>query len=108
MSRYLIVDSRDIQEYTGGAYIMNLTGKLRQKKHDVTLFLIENGVLAARKGSRSAAKLGELSKGGTKVLAEDISCKARGVAVLADGVASGTMDQLADLIVDGSDKVIWY
>ena len=45
MSRYLIVDSRDIQEYTSGAYIMNLTGQLKQKKHDVTLFLVENGVL---------------------------------------------------------------
>ncbi len=108
MSRYLIVDSRDLQEYASGSYILNLTNNLKKKKHDVTLFLIENGVVGARKGSKTAPKLTELSKGGAKVLAEDVSCKARGVTTLTDGVASATMDQLADLIVEGSDKVIWY
>ncbi|WDT72447.1 MAG: hypothetical protein MPW14_23845 [Candidatus Manganitrophus sp.] len=41
-------------------------------------------------------------------MVDDISCKARGVAQLADGVTQSNVDQLADLITEGSDKVIWY
>jgi hypothetical protein len=41
-------------------------------------------------------------------MADDISCKARGIAQLAEGVSQANVDQLADLITEGSDKVIWY
>ncbi|MFY9268805.1 MAG: DsrE family protein [Candidatus Manganitrophaceae bacterium] len=108
MPHYLIVDSRDLTEYTNGRYIQKVASKLKEEGNDVTLFLIENGVIAARKGSEIGKNLTTLSQGGTKVLVDDISCKARGVAQLAEGVAESTVDQLADLIAEGSDKVIWF
>jgi sulfur relay protein TusB/DsrH len=108
MARYLIVDSRDLTEYTSGRYIQKVVGKLKESGNDVTLFLIENGVIAARKGGEIGKNLSDLSKQGAKIMADDISCKARGIAQLADGVNQGNVDQLADLIAEGSDKIIWY
>jgi sulfur relay protein TusB/DsrH len=108
MAKYLIVDSRDLTEYTNGRYIQKVAGKLKEDGNDVTLFLIENGVLAARKGAEIGKNLTELSKRGTRIMAEDISCRARGISQLAEGVAQSNMDQLADLIAEGSDKVLWY
>lgn len=108
MARYLIVDSRDLTEYTSGKYIQKVAGKLKEDGNEVTLFLIENGVIAAREGGDIGKSLTDLSKRGTKIMADDISCKARGVAQLAEGITQATVDQLADLITEGSDKVIWY
>ncbi len=108
MARYLIVESRDLHEYTSGRYIQKVAGKLKDNGNDVTMFLIENGVLAARKGSEVGKNLSELAKRGTKVLAEDVSCNSRGVKQLADGISTSNIDQLADLIAEGCDKVLWY
>jgi sulfur relay (sulfurtransferase) complex TusBCD TusD component (DsrE family) len=55
-----------------------------------------------------AARLSELSRTGVTVLAEDVSARARGIEQVAEGVRLSTMDELADLIVDGCEKVIWY
>jgi|DewCreStandDraft_1066081.scaffolds.fasta_scaffold05378_7 sulfur relay protein TusB/DsrH len=108
MSRYLIVTSRDLHEYASSSYILELAGSLKNRGHEVTLYLVENGVLAARKGAQLAARLNELSRAGVTVLAEDVSAKARGIEQLAEGVRLSNMDELADLVVDGCDKVIWY
>jgi len=108
MERYLIIESRDLTEYTSGRYIQKVAKTLTEQGNEVTLFLIENGVLAARTGSDIGKNLTALAGQGGNVLADDISCKARGVTRLAEGVVESNMDHLADLIVEGSDKVIWY
>ena len=108
MKRYLLVDSRDLQEYSGSDFILQTATGLKQKGNEVTLYLIENGVLAARKGSAASKRLSETAKSGVKVLAEDSSLLTRGVTALADGVSQATLDTLADLVLDGSDQVIWY
>ena len=106
--RYLLVDSRDLQEYSGSDFILQTAAGLKQKGNEVTLYLIENGVLAARKGAAVSKRLSETAKAGVKVLAEDSSLLTRGVTALADGVDKATLDTLADLVVDGCDQVIWY
>ncbi len=108
MPKYLIVESRDLMEYKESDFALNLAGSLKKKGNETTLYLIENGVLAARKGSEAAAKLTALSKEGVKVLAEDLSLKMRGVKERTEGVSESSMDALADLILNGADKVIWY
>jgi sulfur relay (sulfurtransferase) complex TusBCD TusD component (DsrE family) len=108
MAHYLIIESRDLQEYTSGSYILGLAEGLRKKGNNVTLFLVENGVLAARRGAKAGESLKELSKQGTTILAEDIALKSRGVSQLSDGVSASNMDHLADLIAAGTDKVFWY
>ena len=108
MPRYLIVGSRDLMEYKESDFALNLASSLKKKGNETTLFLLENGALAARKGSEVATRLTTLSKEGVKVLAEDLSLKLRGVKERAEGVAESNMDGLADLILNGVDKVIWY
>jgi sulfur relay protein TusB/DsrH len=108
MSRYLIVTSRDLYEYASSSSVLELAGSLRNRGHEVTLYLVENGALAARQGAQLASRLSDLSRAGVTVLVEDVSAKARGIERVAEGVRLSTMDELADLIVDGCDKVIWY
>jgi hypothetical protein len=52
--------------------------------------------------------LGDLTKSGSTVLAEDIALQSRGVTQLTEGVSKSNLDHLADLIAEGTDKVIWY
>ena len=106
--KYLLVTSRDLQEYSGSDFILQTATGLKKQGNEVTLYLIENGVLAARKGAAIAKHLSETAKSGVKVLAEDSSLQTCGVTELADGVTSATIDTLADLVLDGSDQVIWY
>lgn len=108
MAQYLIVNSRDLQEYSSGQYIQDLAGKLQQKGNTITLFLIENGVLAARKGNEMGKNLTALTKQGTKVMAEDVACRARGITEMGEGITQSNIDQLADLIIEGGTKIIWY
>lgn len=82
--------------------------QIERRGNEVTLFLIKNGVISARKGAEIGKALTDLSKRGAKVLVDDISLKARGIERLADGISASNVDQLADPIVEGSDKVIWY
>ena len=108
MAHYLLVASRDLQEYAGSGFILRMAAALKKRGHEVTLYLIENGVLAARQGASANGGLSDLSKQGVKVLAEDLSLKTRGVQKLATGVSESTMDALADLVAGGADKVTWY
>ena len=108
MSKFLIVGSRDLMEYKESDFALNVASQLKKKGHETTLFLIENGALSARKGSEGAARLTALSKEGVNVLAEDLSLKMRGVKERAEGISESNMDALAELILNGADKVIWY
>ena len=108
MSKFLIVESRDLMEYGESDFALNLARQLKKSGHESTLFLIENGALSARKGSAASTKLTALSKEGVKILAEDLSLKMRGVKEKSEGISESNMDTLAELILNGTDKVIWY
>ena len=108
MKRFLVVGSRDLTEYVNGKYVPLVVEELRAKGHDVTLFLIENGVIAARNGSKAGKVLNGLSDKGARVYAEDVSCRARGVQTLASGISFSNLDFLADSIAEGFDNIVWY
>ncbi len=108
MAHYLIVNSRDLTEYTSGRYIQKVAGALKENGNEVALFLIENGVIAARKGSAAGKELATLSRKGAKIMADDLSCQSRGVMHLEEGISLSNMDHLADMISEGSDKIMWY
>jgi sulfur transfer complex TusBCD TusB component (DsrH family) len=108
MKHYLIVDSRDLTEYVNGSYLPLVVKELREKGHEVTVFLIENGVIAAREGSKMGQVLDALSRNGARILAEDVSCLARGVNRLSPGISLANLDLLADSIAGGFDNILWY
>jgi len=50
MAKYLLIESRDPFEYGDVDYFCNMAGDLASAGNDVTLFLIQNGVLMCRQG----------------------------------------------------------
>jgi predicted peroxiredoxin len=108
MAKYLLIESRDPFEANDVAYLLDLAGTLKQQGNDVTLFLVQNGVLPARKGPRSQ-RLADLAKAGVKIQADDFSLKERGIPNnrLVAGVESAQLDVVVDRLADGT-KTIWH
>ena len=106
MSKYLIVESRDPFEFPDVRQLNGLAGELQGAGHDVTVYLLQNGVMAARAGAKGDG----LAGGGVTMLADDYSLTERGIGTdgLAAGVAISNMDALVDLLMDGSPKIMWH
>src|SRR5437762_3482207 len=109
MAKYLMIESRDPYECNDVGYLYDLAQGLAKEGHDVTLFLVQNGVLPARKSPRSG-RLADLSKGGVKVLADDFSLRERGIAneSLLAGLKPTPIDQVVDLLADSATKAFWH
>ncbi len=111
MSNYLLIESRDPFEYGDTRYMYSLAGDLAGKGNDVTLFLIQNGVLTTRPGVKDNP-LDGLSKGAksVKVLADEFSLRERGISQssLSGGVKVSNVDNLVDLLVQEGTKAVWH
>ena len=108
MPRYVLIESRDPFDSNDTRFCCDLATQLVAAKNDVTLFLVQNGVLPARAGARS----GDLTKAagaGVKVLADSFSLKERGIdeGRLVSGVAAAPRDVVLDALAEGA-KVIWH
>ena len=108
MGRYLLIGSRDPFDSNDVQNLYDLASGLTRQGNEVTLFLVQNGVLPARPGSHSAA-LTDLANAGVEVLADDFSLKERGIAAdgLAEGVRAAPLDVVVDQLADGR-KAIWH
>jgi predicted peroxiredoxin len=108
MTRYLLIESRDPFESNLVGDLTDLAKDLKTQGHDVTLFLVQNGVLPARKSPRSQV-LAELMKAGVEVFADDFSLAERGIQEnrLVDGVKPTSVDEIVDELAAGA-KPIWH
>ena len=106
MAQYLLIESRDPFESNDVGYYYDLAKGLVEGGNEVTLFLAQNGVLAARPSAKSAA-LGALARSGVMVLADDFSLKERGIAKLAEGVTAASIDVVVDHLAAGY-KTLWH
>ena len=82
MGEYLLIESRDPFESNDVGYYCELARGLAEAGNQVTLFLVQNAVLAARP-SAQAPQLRALVGTGIKILAEDFALKERGITKLA-------------------------
>jgi uncharacterized protein (DUF58 family) len=75
----------------------------------VTLVLLDTAVAATRQGAAHQAVLAAALRAGIAVLAEERALQRRvlGPSALLDGVKVLRLDELADLLVDDSDKAVW-
>ncbi len=107
MASYLLIESRDPFESRGFAQRCELASTLAADGAQVTLFLLENGVLAARAAAhvREIEHLGHL---GVAVLADDFALRERGItaAQLAREVKPSPIDALVVELGRGA-KAIW-
>jgi sulfur relay (sulfurtransferase) complex TusBCD TusD component (DsrE family) len=106
MSQYLLIESRDPFESNDVGYYYDLARGLVEGGNQVTLFLVQNGVLSARPSAQSVA-LEALARSGVTVLADDFSLQERGIARLAEGVAAAPIDVVVDQLAAGH-KTLWH
>jgi predicted peroxiredoxin len=107
VSKYLLIASRDPFEANDVPQFYELAKNLGSNGDEVTLFLVQNGVLPARKSTQSA-QLSELAKSGVKVLADEFSLRERGISNgrIAEGIESAPLDVVIDQLEEGA-KALW-
>jgi sulfur relay protein TusB/DsrH len=108
VSTYVLIDSRSPFENADLEYLPRLVASLAGAGHAVTVFLLQNGVLGARRGSRLASHISHLSRREVQVLADDDALKERAVANLTDGVRRSSLDELVGLLMEQSTRVLWH
>jgi sulfur relay (sulfurtransferase) complex TusBCD TusD component (DsrE family) len=106
MTSYLLIESRDPFESNDVLYYYDLSKGLVEAGNEVTLFLVQNGVLAARPSAHSGA-LSALCQSGVKVLADDFSLRERGISKLADGIETSPIDVVVDHLAAGY-RTLWH
>jgi sulfur relay (sulfurtransferase) complex TusBCD TusD component (DsrE family) len=105
---YLLIVSRDPFASAEVGRFYELGGALRREGHAVTLFLVQNGVLPARRGAHSGS-LSRLAQEGVQVLADEFSLRERGIASarLVEGVTPARLDFVIDALAHGV-KTLWH
>ena len=109
MANYLLIESRDPFEAADVPHDYDLAADLaKQEGNQVALFLVQNGVLPARKSAYSE-RLSQLAKDKVEVFADGFSLRERGIdsGSLTDGVQASELDLVIDRMGDGH-KTIWF
>ena len=108
MSKYMLIESRDPYDSNDVAFAYELAGGLAKAGHEVTLLLVQNGVLPARKGAK-ADGLAAVMQAGVKILADEFSLAERGIDAsrLSTGIASTPLDVAVDHLAEGH-KTLWH
>jgi hypothetical protein len=108
MAEYLLIESRDPFESADVGHFYDLARGLAKAGHGVSFFLVQNGVLPARRGRLSAA-LTRLAEAKVQVFADAFSLRERGIAVdrLPQGVSAASLDVVIDGLARGA-RALWH
>ncbi len=108
MGQYLLIESRDPFDSGDAQNFYDLAAGLAKDGHSVTLFLVQNGVLPARRSSKSDA-LAALAGDGVEVLADAFALQERGISSdrLVAGITSAPLDIVVDQLAEGR-KALWH
>ncbi len=108
MAKYLLIESRDPFESNDVPSYYDLAKDLAGAGNEVTLFLVQNGVIPARAGAK-APGLSALAEAGVEVLADAFSLRERAIPAnrLASGVRAAPLDVVVDQLADGR-KAMWH
>lgn len=108
MAKYTLIASRDPFESKGSTEYLQLATELKNAGNDVTVFLVQNAVLGARRGS-TAGDLDKLAASGVTVLADAFSLRERGIGkdALGASVRPSAIDTIIDHMAEGR-KVLWH
>jgi predicted peroxiredoxin len=107
MSQYVLIQSKSAWASGSAADFYTMAHQLAAAGHDVTLFLVQNGVLSARPGARDP-RLSEIAGPRLRVLADDFSLRERAIDAerLAPGIAAAAIGVVVDLLAAGA-RSIW-
>lgn len=109
MSNYIFIETRDRFESLDVRFVEENALALKHRGHNVTIFFIQNGVLATRKRCKSH-EFTRLSDAGVILLADDFSLTERGIntADLTDGIQPAPIQQLVTALVQENTKAMWH
>jgi len=107
MESYLLFESQEPLESAQVPGHYELAAALKAAGNRVTMFLVQNGVLAARHALRSEG-VPRLVAAGVEVLADDFSLRERGISAsrLSSGVRVATIEDALDQFAAGR-KTLW-
>lgn len=110
MAEYVLIESRDPFDSKDSEQFYSLAKELGKKGNDVTLFLIQNGVLSVRNQSAYAKNLSDLAKSKVKLLADSFSLNERAVQKeeMITDVKTSNVNELVDLLTKNQVKPIWH
>jgi len=108
MAAYLLIESRDPYESTDVNHFLWLAAALARRRHNVTLFLVQNAVLGLRAGAEAGA-FAELRSAGIEVLADSFSLRERGIGEerLTPAVASADLGVVIQRLAEGH-ITLWH
>ncbi len=116
MADYILIESRDPFESLEVGRFLDLAEGLAKEGSAVTLFLVQNAVLAARHGARVSfpanghvRSLAALAGNGVKVLADSFSLQERGISPnrLIPGVTVAPISAVIDHMAAGR-RALWH
>ncbi|HEX7294322.1 MAG TPA: DsrE family protein [Pyrinomonadaceae bacterium] len=109
MATYIFIETRDPFESRDTRFIEETAAALKNRRNNVTIFLMQNGVLACRRKADDPY-VSRLLKAGVALLADDFSLSERGIRSdeLHEGVRSASVDELVDALVQADTKAVWH
>lgn len=109
MEKYLLISSRDPFACAETESLYDLAKGLVRRGDEVTFFLVQNGVLPARKNPKFPV-FQDLIRAGVEVFADDFSLQERGILpeALFPGIRRESIDILVDQLLDRRTKAIWH
>ncbi|YAI82707.1 MAG: DsrE family protein [cyanobacterium endosymbiont of Rhopalodia sterrenbergii] len=105
MSQYFLIESKSPFESTEVIHDYQLASDLAESGHEVTLFLVENGVLAIR-STIIPPELANMNS--VKVLADIFSLEERGIeySEVNSGIQVSSISSVVDAMGQGQ-KTLW-
>jgi sulfur relay (sulfurtransferase) complex TusBCD TusD component (DsrE family) len=109
MTNYIFIETRDPFESRDTQFIEQTATALKQRGHAVTVFLVQNGVLACRRNARESY-LPRLVDAGVNLQVDDFSLCERGIqtAELQPGVQPSSIETLVDALLQENTKAFWH
>lgn len=108
MTHYIILESRDPYDSVDWINLQDVVMDLRESGNEVTLFLLQNGVLPARKGTDYEHYFASLKPLGIRVLADFFALQERGIHEISKNVEKTNLEQLVQLCMSADTKTIWH
>ena len=109
MTNYLFIETRDPFASRDTEFLEQTATALRLRGHPVTVFLVQNGVLGARRNGRDSY-LSRLVGTGVMLLADDFSLSERGIqsGELQPGIQPAGIETLVDALIEQNTRAIWH
>ena len=116
MADYILIESRDPFESAAVGGFLDLADGLAKEGSKVTLFLVQNAVMAAGHGARASfpdnmhvRSLAALASNGVKVLAASFSQQERGISPnrLIAGITVAPLSAVIDHMAAGR-RALWH